>query len=145
MYMNPTLPAGGVWWLIHACAHSIELASRHIGSGPGVTGLSGMQVKPFVPLKSVRIVPSASIVTIVAPFATLGGAAFFALAISSASVGFAAAFFLAGAALVAATAENISRLTRTYFARMQFLLAQCVQCRFLLRMRQDKTRQRRDR
>src|ERR1700737_3115963 len=122
MYMNPTLPTVGGWWLIHACAHSIEFASRHIGSGPGVTGLSGMQVKPFVPLRSVRIVPSASIATSVAPFATLDGAAFIALAMSSASVGFAAAFFLAGEALVATTAKKISTLIKRYFARIEFLL-----------------------
>ena len=61
--------------------------SAHIGSGPGVAGLSGMQVNAFVPLRSVRIVPSAPGTTIVAFFATLAGAARIALAISSASVG----------------------------------------------------------
>jgi hypothetical protein len=30
-------------------------ASMHIGSGPGVVGLPGMQPKPFVPTRSVRI------------------------------------------------------------------------------------------
>src|SRR5215469_17801186 len=61
--------------------------SIHIGSGPGVAGLSGMHVKLFVPFRSVRIFPSASIATIVACLPTFGGAADSALAISSASVG----------------------------------------------------------
>src|SRR5215469_10129414 len=59
----------------------------HIGSGPGVAGLSGMQVKLFVPLRKVRIFPSAPMATIVACFPTLAGAADSALAMSSASVG----------------------------------------------------------
>src|SRR3990172_3921987 len=59
----------------------------HMGSGPGVAGLSGMQLKPFVPWRSVRILPSASMATMVAPFATLLGAADIALAISCLSVG----------------------------------------------------------
>src|SRR5271165_2983627 len=46
-----------------------------------------MQVNPFVPLRSVRILPSASIATIVAFLPTAGGAALIALLISSASVG----------------------------------------------------------
>src|SRR5713226_8108047 len=70
MYMKPTFPAGGGWWLINACTQAMALASMHIGSGPGVDGLSGMQVKPFVPLRTVRMVPSAFIATIVAPLAT---------------------------------------------------------------------------
>src|SRR5882672_290623 len=82
MYMKPTFPAGGVWWPIHAFAHSMALASMHIGSGPGVTGLSGMQVNPFFPARTVRMVPSASMLMMVASFATLGGAAFLALAMS---------------------------------------------------------------
>src|ERR1700736_1649223 len=59
----------------------------HIGSGPGVAALSGIQVKPFVPLRSVRILPSASIATIVAFLLTAAGAALIALLINSASVG----------------------------------------------------------
>src|SRR5216684_1945832 len=122
MYMNPILPAGGVSWFNHAWIHPAEPASKHIGSGPGVSGLSGMQVKPFVPLRSVRMAPPASIVTIVAPFATLAGAAFIALAISSASLG-AFAAFLAGSAPVIAPADKTNRPTRTYVARIHFLLA----------------------
>src|SRR5262249_62321343 len=86
MYMNPTL-AGGVPCEMSACTHSIEAASMHIGSGPGVFGASGMQVKPLVPLRRMRVLPSASIAMMVACFATLGGAADSALAMSSASVG----------------------------------------------------------
>ena len=71
--------------------------SMHIGSGPGVFGLSGMQVNPFVPLCSVRIFPSASIATTVAPFATLGGAALLALAIICVSVGAAFVSFVSAA------------------------------------------------
>jgi hypothetical protein len=32
----------------------------HIGSGPGVAGLSGMQENPFFPSRKVRILPFAS-------------------------------------------------------------------------------------
>src|SRR5438309_12113074 len=88
--MKPTLPAGGVLCPIHACAHAIAFVSRHIGSGPGVVGLSGMHVNAFVPLRRVRIEPSAPMATIVAPFETLAGAAFIALAMRLASVDFAA-------------------------------------------------------
>src|SRR6202035_838802 len=77
----------------------------HIGSGPGVAGLSGMQVKPFVPLRSVRIFPSASIATIVAFLPTAAGAALIALLISSASDGAALAAGLAVSAFA-----NIIRL-----------------------------------
>src|SRR5580704_2597589 len=83
----PTLPAVGVLWPTQAWTHSIALASAHIGSGPGVAGLSGMQVKPLVPLRSVRILPSASIATMVAFLPTAAGAALMALLISSASLG----------------------------------------------------------
>src|ERR1700688_3337272 len=61
--------------------------SMHMGSGPGVAGLSGMQVNPLLPLRSVRILPSASIVTMVAFLPTPAGAAFMALLIRSASLG----------------------------------------------------------
>ncbi len=86
MYIRPTFPAGGLVCVSQACTHSIELASTHIGSGPGVAGLSGMHVNPFVPLRRVRILPSASIVTIVAAFPTFAGAADVALAINCSSV-----------------------------------------------------------
>src|SRR6187455_2437583 len=62
----------------------------HIGSGPGVSGLSAMHVNPFVPLRTVRIFPSASIATMVASFATPAGAAVIALLMISASLIFAA-------------------------------------------------------
>src|SRR5207344_2389501 len=75
MYMRPTLPAGGVLCSTHAMTQSAAFLSKHMGSGPGVAGLSGMQVKPFVPLRRVRIFPWASMATMVAPFATLAGAA----------------------------------------------------------------------
>src|SRR6202035_5984618 len=87
MYMNPTLPTVGEMWLAHACTQSMAFLSIHMGSGPGVAGLSGMQVNPLVPLRSVRILPSASIVTMVAFLPTLAGAAFMALLINAASVG----------------------------------------------------------
>src|SRR6185437_15896323 len=71
-------PAGGGLCAMYAASQAHAFLSAHIGSGPGVAGLSGMQVNAFVPLRSVRIV---------AFFATLAGAARIALAISSASVG----------------------------------------------------------
>src|ERR1700680_1281780 len=79
MYMRPILPLAGVLWPIHAPAPSIAALSIHIGSGPGVAGLSGMQVNPFVPSRNVRIVPSAFIATIVAAALTFFGAACIAL------------------------------------------------------------------
>src|SRR6478736_6178994 len=79
MYMKPTLPAGGAFFSTHAMTQSTDCLSMHMGSGPGVAGLSGMQVKPLVPLRSVRILPSASMTMTVASFATLAGAAFIAL------------------------------------------------------------------
>src|SRR3979411_1294039 len=75
----------------------------HIGSGPGVAGLSGMQVKPFVPLRSVRILPSASMATIVAFLPTAAGAALIALLIMSAS---ARAALAAGFGVSAAFADS---------------------------------------
>ena len=59
----------------------------HIGSGPGVVGLSAMQVKPLLPLRTVRNVPSGCGATTVASADTLAGAACIALAMSSASEG----------------------------------------------------------
>src|SRR3546814_12671367 len=87
MHIRPSLSGGGGLRAIHACAHSIAFASMHIGSGPGVVGLSGMHVNALVPWRSVRIVPSAPVATIVASLATRAGAARMALAIHSASVG----------------------------------------------------------
>src|ERR1700676_4989528 len=84
MYMKPTLLGGGPL-VIHACAHSIAFVSRHIGSGPGVVGLSGMHVKPFVPLRTTRAVPSLFITMIVAASATGFGAADIALAMMASS------------------------------------------------------------
>src|SRR5258708_38956245 len=116
MYIKPTLPAAGGLWSIQECTQAMALASMHIGSGPGVAGLSGMQVNPFVPLRIVRILPSASIATNVAPFATLAGAAFIALAMSSASLGGAAAFFAGGDAPLPPTAERISKPGKAYLS-----------------------------
>src|ERR1051326_7800307 len=82
MYMRPTLLVGGALWPIQAFAHSIAFLSAHIGSGPGVAGLSGMQVQPFVPGRSVRILPSAVMLTMVAPSPMPAGAALIALAMS---------------------------------------------------------------
>src|SRR6185295_4472286 len=84
--MKPTLLAGGGLCSIQACAHSMAFLSPHIGSGPGLSGLSGIQVKPLVPLRSSRILPPASIATIVASLATDTGAACMALAIICSSV-----------------------------------------------------------
>src|SRR5436853_6611029 len=102
MYMKPTLPAGGAFFSTHAMTQSTEFLSMHIGSGPGVAGLSGMQVNPLVPLRSVRILPSASIAMMVASFATLAGAAFIALAMSSLSPG---PFFASAAWALVVTAS----------------------------------------
>src|SRR5208282_3473592 len=87
IYINPTFPAGGVLWFRYASIQSPAFLSQHIGSGPGVSGLSGMHVKPFVPLRRVRIPPFGSGATTVAFSATFLGAAFMALAINSSSVG----------------------------------------------------------
>src|SRR4051812_16793340 len=85
MYMRPTVLAGGVPWLIKAPTQVIPFASMHIGSGPGVTGLSAMQVKPLLPRRTVRIWPLAPMATMVAPRDTDGGAAAMALRIRAAS------------------------------------------------------------
>src|ERR1700716_1115874 len=86
MYMNPTFPAGGVLWPRYASIQSPAFLSQHIGSGPGVSGLSGIHVKPLVPLRSVRMPPFGSGATMVAFSETFLGAAFMALAINSSSV-----------------------------------------------------------
>jgi len=85
MKTKPTLLGGSVLFT-NACSHSMPLASRHIGSGPGVPGSSGMQVHPLEPGRSVRMLPSAFIATMVAAPLTGRGAAAIALAISCASV-----------------------------------------------------------
>src|SRR4029077_8885358 len=103
MYMKPTLFDGGGLCPTQASIHSIAFLSAHIGSGPGVAGLSGMQVNPLLPLRSVCM-PLSSMVTTVAPLATLAGAAPVALAMSWASLG----AFLAGAAFSAANADAAS-------------------------------------
>src|ERR1700758_5089111 len=80
----------------------------HIGSGPGVAGLSGMHVKLLVPLRTVRILPPSSMTTIVACLPTFGGAADSALAMSLASLGaaLAAAAFAAGWSAASATTAH---------------------------------------
>src|SRR5690349_8786776 len=86
MYIRPTLPLGGVAWVSHALTQPIAALSAHIGSFPGVAGASGMQVKPLVPWRRVRILPWASIAMMVACLPTLAGAARIALAIICASL-----------------------------------------------------------
>src|SRR3954452_15702619 len=83
MYITPTVPAGGGLWPIQAAAHFAALASMHIGSGPGVSGASGMQVQPFLPARTWFILPSAPTVTIAASCARAAGAAYSALATGS--------------------------------------------------------------
>src|SRR3954467_6181033 len=85
MYISPTAFAGGVRCSIQAIAQPIAFSSMHIGSGPGVAGLSAMQVKPPRPRRTMRIVPSGRIATIVAARETDAGAAAIALAISAES------------------------------------------------------------
>src|SRR5688500_743760 len=79
MYITPTVFAGGVFLPIHAIAHWPALASMHIGSGPGVTGLSGMQVQPLDPSRRVFIAPSAPAWTMAALPEMESGAAAMAL------------------------------------------------------------------
>src|SRR5437879_12896322 len=64
----------------------MAFSSMHIGSGPGVSGLYAMHVKPLLPLRKVRILPSAPMATMVACCATLRGAADIALAIICSSL-----------------------------------------------------------
>ena len=85
--MTPTVSAGGFFLPIQAWAHFAAFASMHIGSGPGVVGLSGMQVQPFFPSRKVFIDPSACAWTIVAPCEIDDGAADIALATRIAMVG----------------------------------------------------------
>ena len=60
---------------VEASAHFIAFASTHIGSGPGVVGLSGMQVQPLLPLRRTFELPLASMTTIDALWAIDAGAA----------------------------------------------------------------------
>src|SRR5688572_32807284 len=83
MYITPTVLAGGAFLPIQAIAHSPALASMHIGSGPGVTGLSGMQVQPLEPSRRVFIAPSAPAWTMAALPEMDSGAAAMALWIGS--------------------------------------------------------------
>src|SRR5690348_17924935 len=100
MYMTPTAPCGGGLWWIQASAHFIAFASMHMGSGPGVAGLSGMQVQPLLPLRSTFELPFASTVTIDALWAIDEGAADSAL--WTGSLGAAALLFAAAAAPLSA-------------------------------------------
>src|SRR4249919_4083273 len=85
MYIRPILPLAGGLCPTQAPAQSIAAASMHIGSGPGVAGLSAMQVKPLLPARTVRMLPSGCIATMVAPPATFPGAACIALSINGLS------------------------------------------------------------
>src|SRR5205823_7516158 len=75
MYITPTMFAGGGLCATQAWTHLPAFSSKHIGSGPGVSGASGMQVHPFLPLRSVVIAPLAPTVTTVASWAIAAGAA----------------------------------------------------------------------
>src|SRR3954454_22313017 len=97
MYMTPGVPSGGVFLPIQAAAQLPAFLSMHIGSGPGVVGLSGMQVQPFLPWRSVFIDPSACASTMAASRETEGGGA--AIALSIGSEGWAALAFAVSAAL----------------------------------------------
>src|SRR3954467_12228124 len=66
-----------------ASIHLPALASKHIGSGPGVVGASGMHVQPLLPLRMTVMLPLASAVTIDALCASDAGAADSALATGS--------------------------------------------------------------
>src|SRR5437763_11553560 len=83
MYITPGVASGGDLWCTQASAHLAALPSKHIGSGPGVSGASGMQVQPLVPLRTVVIAPLASTVTTEALCASAAGAAASALATGS--------------------------------------------------------------
>src|SRR3954468_6467997 len=83
MYMTPTTFAGGGLCATHAWTHWPAFLSKHIGSGPGVSGASGMQVQPLVPLRSSVMAPFASTVTTDALWAIAPGAADSALVTGS--------------------------------------------------------------
>jgi hypothetical protein len=72
---------------MQALSQRMPPASMHIESAPGLAGLSGMQVKRLLPLRSVRMCPLASIATIVAPLLIAGGPPRIALAINASSGG----------------------------------------------------------
>src|ERR1700730_10578224 len=86
MYMKPTLLLGGSFLFSQASIHSIAFRSAHIGSGPGVLGLSAMHVNWLLPFRPIRIFPSDPTSMIVAPFPIASGAADMALLMSSSSV-----------------------------------------------------------
>src|SRR5437660_12764531 len=86
MYMKPTLFFGGSFLFSQASTHSIAFRSTHIGSGPGVLGLSAMQVNWLLPWRTTRILPSEPTSMIVAPCPIAGGAADMALLMISSSV-----------------------------------------------------------
>src|SRR3984893_3407559 len=86
MYMKPTLFFGGSFLFSQASTHSIAFRSAHIGSGPGVLGLSAMQVNWLLPWRTTRIFPSESTSMIVASFPIACGAADMALLMISSSV-----------------------------------------------------------
>src|SRR3954453_7835875 len=98
MYISPTEPSGGGLCATQAATHLPALPSKHIGSGHGVSGASGMQVQPFVPLRNVVGVPLASTVIMEASCAMAAGAADSALVIGSPAL--AVALFLVSAAAV---------------------------------------------
>src|SRR5680860_1257330 len=81
MYAVPTCPTCGAVLAMYAPNHACQALSAHIGSGPGVFGLSGIHSQPFVPARSSVIEPSAPISMIVALEATASGAALMAFAI----------------------------------------------------------------
>src|SRR3954447_1163752 len=95
MYISPTEPSGGGLCATQAATHLPALASKHIGSGPGVSGASGMQVQPLFPLRSSFIAPLGSTVTTDALCAMDAGAADSALAIGSPELAANAVFFSA--------------------------------------------------
>src|SRR5260370_42087581 len=88
MYMKPTLFLGGSFLFSQASTHSIAFWSAHIGSGPGVLGLSAMHVNWLLPWRTTRIFPSLLTSMIVAPLPIASGAADMALFITSSSVTF---------------------------------------------------------
>src|SRR5690349_9774051 len=98
MYIRPMRPFGGSFFARYAISQSMAFLSMHIGSGPGVAGLSPMQVNSLLPGRTVRMAPLASMATMVASAATLAGPARMALWIIASSAGIA----LVSAAAIAA-------------------------------------------
>src|SRR5467141_4093454 len=86
MYMKPTLFFDGSFLFSQASTHSIAFRSAHIGSGPGVLGLSAMQVNWLLPWRTTRIFPSEPTSMMVASFPIACGAADMALLMISSSV-----------------------------------------------------------